>query len=141
MGVLSVSRRVMESMIDKSYRAGQLHGEKKKIRDTRRKEIYSLVELTDEQKRKIDRFYSHYFGKKVSYKWHRLYQAFTGTFNEKYLPEYIFSSIIEPMWNPKEYRDALSDKNLLDIFTQVGGYVTQKYIYLQSMGVLTVVYV
>lgn len=118
MGVLSKVRHICDALIEKSYRVGQLHGEKKKIKDDRRRRIYSTVLLSPEQEKKIDSFYiKNYHGGKVPYCWHRLYQSFTGNFDEKYLPEYIFSSEIEPTWNSKQYRDALSDKNLLFLYT------------------------
>lgn len=116
MGTLSKIREIFENIIEKLYREGQLHGEKKKINDSRRVEIYNEVNLTNEQKKKIDIFFQENYGQRVPDLWHRLYQSFTGHFDEKYLPEYLFSSLIEPSWNSKKYRDALSDKNLLGIY-------------------------
>lgn len=115
MGALSKLRKLCDGINEISYRAGQLHGEKKKIKDERRRKIYTEVSLTLEQEQRIDTFYAENY-RGVEHHWHRLYQAFTGNFDEKYLPEYIFSSEIEPAWNSKQYREALSDKNLLFIY-------------------------
>lgn len=117
MGVLAQIRSICNRIIERSYSVGQLHGEKKKIKNSERQRIISEVSLTEVQKAKIEDFYQKYYGKKIDVNWHRLYQSFTGNFDETYLPEYIFSSEIEPKWNSRMYRDALSDKNLLYIYT------------------------
>lgn len=117
MGMMHNLRKVCSVVIEYSYRAGQLYGEKRKIRDNRCQAIIEGVKLSDEQMKQIDLFYESNYGKQVPYDWHRLYQAFTGNFDEKYLPEYIFSSEIEPTWNSRQYRDALSDKNWLYIYS------------------------
>lgn len=136
MGIMYSLRRVCSDIIESSYRAGQMYGEKKKIHDKRRQEIIASVNLSGEQKDKIDLFYESNYHKKVPYDWHKLYQAFTGNFDEKYLPEYIFSSEIEPSWNPRQYRDALSDKNLLYIYTLGinGGRVKTPNIYISKVA-------
>lgn len=46
MGVLNSSRKVMKKFIEKSYSAGQLHGEMKKINDPRRQNLIKTVHLT-----------------------------------------------------------------------------------------------
>lgn len=46
----------------------------------------------------------------------RLYQSFTGKFDENYFPEYLFSSVLEPKMNPMDYRYVLDDKLLLPLF-------------------------
>lgn len=130
MGILSVMRLKLENLSEWSYRIGQLHGEKKKIKDKRRLRLINTINFSDEESQKIDNFYKkNYSNKGISYKWHKLYQSFTGNFDEKYLPEYIFSSLIEPMWNPKPYRDVLSDKNLLTLYCNGVDEVREPIIY------------
>ena len=116
MGVLNSSRKVMKDFIEKSYSMGQLHGEMKKINDPRRQNLIETVHLTKAEENKIDTLFAANYGKKVKYDWHRLYQSFTGKFDENYFPEYLFSSVLEPKMNPMDYRYVLDDKLLLPLF-------------------------
>lgn len=95
--------------------------EKRKIKDPRRQAIVSTVTLTQEQKEAIDRFYLQHYGKKIPYTWHRLYQAFTGTFDQAYMPELLFIPRIEKLMNPKQYLSTLSDKNLFANLLRAAG--------------------
>lgn len=90
MGVLNSSRKVMKWLIEKSYRMGQLHGEMKKINDPRRQILVKKISLTEVEKREIDKLFVTNYGKKIRYDWHRLYQSYTGIFDENYFPEYLF---------------------------------------------------
>lgn len=116
MGVLNSSRKVMKDFIEKSYSMGQLHGEMKKINDPRRQKLIETVHLTKAEENKIDTLFTANYGKKIKYDWHRLYQSFTGKFDENYFPEYLFSSVLEPKLNPMDYRYVLDDKLLLPLF-------------------------
>lgn len=79
----------------------------------RKKYLYCTQKLTDEQKRKIDTFFVENYGKKVSYKWHRLYQSYTGKFDYRYLPEYIFTTKIELLSNKRLQVLPMENKALL----------------------------
>ena len=116
MGVLGCSRGMMKKVIEKSYTTGQYYGEMKKIKDSRRQKLIEKVSLTKTEKSKIDAIFLENYGKKVKYDWHRLYQSFTGNFDEKYFPEYLFSSALEAKMNPDEYRYVLDDKLFLHLF-------------------------
>ena len=116
MGVLNSSRKVMKDFIEKSYSMGQLHGEMKKINDPRRQNLIETVHLTKAEENEIDTLFTANYGKKIKYDWHRLYQSFTGKFDENYFPEYLFSSVLEPKLNPMDYRYVLDDKLLLPLF-------------------------
>ena len=116
MGVLNSSRKAMKGFIEKSYSMGQLHGEMKKINDPRRQNLIETVHLTKAEENKIDTLFVSTYGKKIKYDWHRLYQSFTGKFDENYFPEYLFSSVLEPKLNPMDYRYVLDDKLLLPLF-------------------------
>lgn len=85
--------------------------EKKNIR--KKKELYSQVVLTDEQKKQIDSFYLENYGKKIPYKWHRLYTSYTGKFDYRYLPEYIFTTEFEAISNKRVAALAYENKNML----------------------------
>lgn len=75
---------------------------------------HDAIDLTIEQKKKIN----HYFaenGIKISrFYWHKLYTTLNGEFSEKYVPEDIFYTKLEPFLNKsQESFPALLDKNLL----------------------------
>ncbi len=86
---------------------------KKEIKDPRRKKILKTFGLSKEQKKKIDDFYKENYGKKIPYEYHRYYSSYMNSFDEKYVPEFIFISKIEAKLNSLEYAHVLSDKNLL----------------------------
>lgn len=116
MGVMGISRKLLEKVIDISYSVGLEYGEMKKIKDNRRQKLVNSVRLTNDQKERIDTLFKTNYGKKMPYDWHRLYQSFTGKFQEKYFPEILFSTKFEPMVNPRAYRYVLDDKILLSLF-------------------------
>ena len=66
-----------------------------------KREIYKNVKLTNTQKKQIDDFYKKNYGKKVPYVWHRLYTSYTGKFDYKYVPEYIFTTKLELIANQR----------------------------------------
>jgi hypothetical protein len=74
------------------------------------------VKLSAEEKEKIDKLFTGTYGRTVPYEWHRLYQSYTGEFQEAYFPEYLFSSKFEPKVNPRAYRYVLDDKLILPLF-------------------------
>lgn len=90
--------------------------EKKNIR--KKVKLYTKVCLTAEQKHQIDEFYQKNYGKKVPYKWHQLYQSYTGKFDYKYIPEYIFSTELEPINNKRYQVLPLENKALLSNFNR-----------------------
>lgn len=91
--------------------------EKKKIKDARRVNLLKQVHLTNKQKREIDTFYKQNYGKKIPYKWHRLYTSYTGIFDAQYIPELIFIPIIEKKFVHREF-EGLADKNLLPLLAK-----------------------
>lgn len=78
-----------------------------------KRKVFKNVKLTQEQKNEIDLFYKKNYGKKIPYWWHRLYQSYTGKFDAKYIPEYIYSVKIEPKVNNRIKVLPFEDKNLL----------------------------
>lgn len=73
------------------------------------------VVLTEEQKKKIDEFYIENYGKKIPYWWHRLYQSYTGKFDYRYIPEYIFTTKLELRSNKRVEVLPLENKNMLSV--------------------------
>lgn len=94
--------------------------EKKNIR--KKKKIYSQVELTSDQKKQIDDFFIENYGKKIPYNWHRLYQSYTGKFDYRYVPEFIFSTKLDSRTNRRTDVLPLENKNMLSVlFDGVAG--------------------
>lgn len=88
---------------------------KHEIKDPRRQRILRMFALSDEQKKKIDDFFIANYGKKIPYDYHRYYSSYMNSFDEKYIPEFIFISEIEAKLNSREYSHVLADKNLLPL--------------------------
>ncbi|MBR4833495.1 MAG: hypothetical protein IKU86_04065 [Thermoguttaceae bacterium] len=87
-----------------------------------KKKLIKRQNLTSEQKKLIDDFYLENYGRKVSYYWHRLYQSYTGNFDYRYFPEYLFSVYLEPMTNKRLEVSALEHKSLLTNIVGNGEY-------------------
>ena len=87
------------------------YGEKKAIK--KKKPLYSGIEWTKEQEDRFNHFWIENYGKKINPAWHKLYQSLNGHFDEKYFPEYFYTTKLEPMLNPICYCRVLSDKNML----------------------------
>lgn len=88
----------------------------KKFEDPRRKEIYSKVQLTDEQKKSIDDFFIENYGEKIPYTWHKHFTAFTGNFDFQYFPELLYIPEFEEfMTMNKDYARVFTDKNMLPL--------------------------
>ncbi len=90
--------------------------EKKNIKI--KKHLYKNVTLTDEQKKQIDDFYLENYGKKISHKWHRLYQSYTGNFDYRYFPEPLFTTKMELLGNKRIQVLPLENKALLVNFVK-----------------------
>lgn len=107
-----------------------------KFMDKRRRKIYSTIKLTKEQKKSIDRLYRDNYGKRVPYIWHRHYTAFTGNFDEKYIPELIYIPEFEYYMTPhKEYCYAFADKNVITMIAECAGVKTPKTVLSKVSGI------
>ncbi len=103
----------------------------KKYKDTRRRNLYSNVELTKEQQKKIDDLYLQNFGKRVPHTYHRHYMAFTGNYDENYFPETLYIPRFERFMNQEMcYIDTFSDKNILP-YLALAGHVKMPKVFLQ----------
>lgn len=115
---------------------GKFH-ETKKYWDPRRRAIYSQVALTKEQKKAIDQLYLTHYGRKIPYTWHRHYTAFTGNFDEKYIPESLYLPEFELHMNCAQYyAKAFSDKNLQPMISAAAGIAMPRTILSCVEGVL-----
>lgn len=81
----------------------------------KKRSLYKDVKLSRDQKKQIDDYYIKNYGKKVLYYWHRLYQSYTGRFDFKYIPEYIFSTRLELISNKRIDALPYANKNMLPV--------------------------
>ncbi len=82
----------------------------------RKKPLYKDVVWTKEQQKEFDDFWKKNYGKKISNRWHKLYEASNGVYHYDYLPEILYSTKIEPKLNDYTYCEVFADKNLNEIF-------------------------
>lgn len=73
--------------------------------------MHKHQKLTKAQKKLIREYYSSYGYKNISTIFHQYYTAINGKFSEKYIPDDLFYSIIEPSLNRLDFA-TLQDKNL-----------------------------
>ena len=99
----------------------------RKFRDPRRVEIFSKVELSDEQKKAIDALFLDNYGEKVPHTWHRHFAAFTGNFDARYFPELLYIPEFEYFMNMNRgLSKLLNDKNFLALVAAGVGVRTPK---------------
>lgn len=76
----------------------------------RKRKLYKDVKWTKEQKKTFKAYWKQHYGKKISNRWHRLYESFNGRFCIQYIPELLYSTKIEPRINNRSYMTVFSDK-------------------------------
>lgn len=97
-----------------------------------RKKVWEDVILTDAQIQEIKSIY----GENIDTRWHRYYQAFTGRFDAKYLPEPVFSPLMEKKLNPVGIALELEDKIRLPItYGNIPEVVVPKTIVANASGI------
>jgi len=82
----------------------------------RKKNLYKDIELSAHQEKEVQHFWKSHYGRKISTRWHRLYQSYNGAYNKKYFPEIIFTTKLERKLNNREIAKIISDKSLYPIY-------------------------
>lgn len=100
----------------------------------RKEKIYKNVVWSKENQNAFDEYWSKIFGKKLSNRWHKLYESMSGKFAVDYFPEKLFSTKVENTLNNYQYAKVLQDKNLLDTLSTGCGCVVPKMICMCSGG-------
>lgn len=80
----------------------------------RKYKLYKDIRWTKEQQQEFDTYWKVHYGKKISNRWHRLYQSMNGVFCVEYIPEILYSTKIEPKWNRRLYCKVYADKALTE---------------------------
>ena len=115
MGIGKSIRKLTDKINKKTTYLALNFGEKKKIKDPRRKKIYDSVNLSDEQQKEIQDFFEENYGKKIDLRWHKLYQSFTGKYDKKYFPEILFSTMLEPRLSNRKIASLFTDKSMVEL--------------------------
>lgn len=103
----------------------------------RKKTLYKNVTWTKEQQKEFDEFWKNSYGKKISNRWHRLYQSMNGIYKIDYIPELLYTTKIENKNNDYYYSKVLSDKSLLGVIfnNKIPNVRTPKTYIINSFGV------
>lgn len=115
-------KHCLDKFYDKLYIQLRKANNTKAFADPRRVAIHSQVQLSEEQKRRIDTLWRENYGEKIPYTWHRHYTAYTGRFDENYIPESIYLPEIEYFFNlDNDYANCFADKNIIPYIAQAAG--------------------
>lgn len=82
----------------------------------KKRKLYNNIIWTKDQQIEFDKFWEKNYGKKISSRWHKLYESINGIHNIRYIPEIIYSVKIEPYLNEYKKSKVLEDKSFLDLF-------------------------
>jgi len=113
-----ILRRTFRNIGDRFLILFQVIYERLKYRGKKTKWIWKSVKLTKEQKREIDKFFKKHYGKKIPYTYHRLFTAYTGNFDVKYIPEMLYAPYFERFLTDPSYGNVFTNKNTLSIFAR-----------------------
>ncbi len=102
----------------------------------RKRKLYKDIKWTKQQQFEFDMFWKSIYGKKISSRWHKLYQSINGVFNVQYIPEIIYTTKMEPRGNRYLYAKVFSDKTVVELLTKDSPVVVPKTIVACVDGVL-----
>lgn len=81
----------------------------------RKRSLYKDIRWTREQDKIFEETCLNNYGKKISKRWHKLYQSINGVFNPEYLPEIIYTTQIEHRLNPHFRTRIMEDKSMIEL--------------------------
>ena len=90
----------------------------------RKKKLYEGVIWSSEEQKEFDEYWESLLGKRISNRWHKLYQSYNGTFCKEYIPEILYTAYIEPRLNNQIYSRVFSNKILIDVLLKSDDVVT-----------------
>lgn len=82
----------------------------------RKRHLYREVNISGSQEAEIQALWEKYYGKRISTRWHRLYQSYSGHYNKRYFPEMLFTTQLERKLNNREVGRMISDKSFLSMY-------------------------
>ncbi|MDN4605922.1 sugar-transfer associated ATP-grasp domain-containing protein [Sporosarcina highlanderae] len=93
-----------------------ISGNRSKIRRIQKANTGLNTPLKKDYEEKINNYWHRKNGIKIKKNWHQAYSVVNGVYDEKYIPEDIFYSLIEPKLNFMPFQEAYSDKNFYTTF-------------------------
>ncbi len=82
-----------------------------RIAISKKRKLYKPVKWTKEQTKEFNEYWKKHYGKKISNKWHRLYEASNGVHCIEYFPEILYSANLEYKINEYKYTSVLANKS------------------------------
>lgn len=102
----------------------------------KKKPLYENIHWSDGQQQQFDSYWKDIYGRKISNKWHRLYESSSGVFSVDYIPEKIYTTEIEPAFNDRQYAVALEDKSVIEALSRECGCIVPETYVVCSKGQL-----
>lgn len=81
----------------------------------KKRHLYRHIKWTKEQQQAFDNFWAQHYGRRISNRWHRLYEAINGVHHIDYFPEFLFTTKLEPALNPYFLSKMLGDKAFVSL--------------------------
>ena len=100
-----------------------------------RNELCNEYNLTDEERKAIDTLYKNNYGKKVSYKWHKIFANATGNLDPNFIPLNLYLSETEFFLNPyRKYITVYENKYIMSLLAKAIGVKTPKIYFTCTNG-------
>lgn len=87
----------------------------------RKRGLIRSIEISAEDKHRIQEMWKKNYGKTIPLYWHRLYASYTGMVDVNYFPEVFYSTILERNLNDAYVAIAYEDKSMLDVSLRFPG--------------------
>ena len=118
MRVYKAIERILETLTVFFWRAFILVHELKNI--WAKRALVCSFRPTKEQAKEAEEYWRSLVGRRIPLWWHRLYASYTGKWDPRYIPEILFSVMLEPNGSRRIDREALDCKSYLDLFCGTG---------------------
>ncbi|MCH2490725.1 MAG: hypothetical protein MK211_11305 [Flavobacteriales bacterium] len=102
----------IESFYERQHYFKMLLAEKYALK--RKSKLIKSVSWSKEQEKEFNTFWRQEY-KPITSKGHKLIEAFNGTFNVEYMPDFLFATKVEYKMNPYLYAKIYSDKSLTEV--------------------------
>ena len=106
----------IESFYERQHYFKMLLAEKYALK--RKSKLIKSVSWSKEQEKEFNTFWRQEY-KPITSKGHKLIEAFNGTFNVEYMPDFLFATKVEYKMNPYLYAKIYSDKSLTEVSNEI----------------------
>ncbi len=98
--------------------------------------LYKNVKWSEEQKKEFDAFWIANYGRRISPRWHKLYESINGEYNYRYIPDYLYTCKLESRGNRYAYAKVFQDKANVELLIANTEVVVPRTLVLCTGGVL-----